>query len=519
MWPRFGVKISNSTFCIAYAKEDGKIEVIANKQGDRVSPACLFCEESEIEVGVTAKQKMSAKPGVGITNNLLLFGPELEDEEIERALKLIPCKFNNEVKEYELIKQGETKPHKTLSPYEVCVEFFKATFELARQCHLHEEHPSVVLSIPEYYPHRNWKILSEAADEAGFHVAQIITEPTAAVLAYEMAEDEKLSSKIVLYIKTGGLCTSLALFELGDGFYTVLKTVGPFYIGGSQITSALADFICNEFYKKNKLDPNESRRSKAKVTSAAENCKHILTSMPTTQVYIDSLMDGVDFNMQLTRARYESIMQPFLNDYSSTLTSALKEVNEDNRKIDEIILAGATLKIPKIQSLINSLIPDANVNTKFAPDEVVAIGCARQSLFIHPDHLDLENTEEIYIVPENIYIWHNDTTKVVENGIDKKSNKLNEKDILCEKGMTVPNVFRIFVTESNPLPSTVENNAVTFSIQCGEFMKDIQVNDLKSKDGKFHLEISIELNDEHIKHPVINIKPADVESKEEQIKK
>jgi len=213
----------------------------------------------------------------------------------------------------------------------------------------------------------------------------------------------------------------------------------------------------------------------------------------------------------LTRARFENVIQTFLNDYTATLTSALKEVNEDNRKIDEIVLAGATLKIPKIQSLISSLIPDTKLNTKFAPEEVVAIGCARQSLFIHPDHEDFENTEEIYIIPNPIYIWHKynkDTAAVYENGIDEKSKVIDDtkKIILCEKGTTVPCVFRIFVDAITADDATLENNSVTFCLQYGDCINDVSVEDLKLKDNKFHLEVSIELNDEHSKNPIINLK-------------
>lgn len=73
-----------------------------------------------------------------------------------------------------------------------------------------------------------------------------------------------------------------------------------------------------------------------KIRIAADNCKHTLTTLPSTQIYIDSLMDGVDFNIQMSRARFESIIQPVINEFVTILTNSLEEINKEKHVIKEV---------------------------------------------------------------------------------------------------------------------------------------------------------------------------------------
>lgn len=473
MWPRFGIKIGNSTVCVASAKDDGKIEVIANKHGNRVSQAVLLADGDEIEVGLTARQKLTSKSSSCVSNNFQLFSNELTDEEIDNALKYITCGYDKENGRYELIAQGQQTAHRTLTPYEVCVEFFKASFELARQCHLLDEHPAVVLSIPYYYSQDSWSELANSAEEAGFSVAQVIPEPTAAVLAYDLADS--VHPKRVLCIKSGNLLTSFTLFEVRDGLVSVIDSSKPFYIGGKQVTDVLAEFISKEFYKKYRLDSQESRRSIAKIHNAAENCKHILTTLPSTQIYIDSLMDGVDFNVQMSRARLESLIQPVLNEFMAILSSTLEKLNSDKASIDEIVIAGGNMKIPKLQTMISARFPDAKLNNQHPPDEVVAIGCAKQSLYVDPLVKDLEPYAKCAFTTSDILIWH-----------DKES-----KQILAKKGTLLPNqtVLDVMTSSEDEPP---QSEVAVFHVRINDEIGEIKVCDATLDKGAYRLRANIE---------------------------
>ncbi|XP_013112088.1 heat shock 70 kDa protein 14 [Stomoxys calcitrans] len=421
MWPRFGIKVGNSTLCIAQVKPtDTKPDVIANKQGDRTSQACLLWDGmDEIECGLTANQKMSSKPKQAVANSfqLLKDAQDITEEFLAKARKAIPCEYDGEKQKFVLKAAQPTdndedkEVTKEMSAFEVQVKLFESELELAKQYHNEAGKPTVVLSIPSYYSDKSWSLLAQAAEKAGFHVAQIVDEPTAAILAYGIGEEvSNDESKFVWTIKCGGLYSHFALYEVRHGLYTKIECFGPFPIGGQQFTEELVKFICEEFQRKYKLDPHESRRSLAKIRTAAANCKHILTTLPSTQLYIDSLMDGVDFNVQMSRARFESLIQPVINSFMQTLGENVDKALKNHprvKKIDSIVLLGATTQIPKLQSAISARYPDAEVNSSISADEVVAVGCARQTLFLEDSERQiLEASEECECVEEEVTIWH-----------------------------------------------------------------------------------------------------------------
>lgn len=495
MWPRFGIKIGNSTLCIAAVKSDGNPEVIANKQGDRVSQACLLAEGNEIECGLTAKQKMSSKPASCVSNSLQFFLSQsnLTPEKIQDICRYITCSYDEQTNEFELKSKGDGDKEiiTKISPHDICVKFFQAEFELARQSYLHESpKPSVVLSIPNYYSFESWPSLAAAAEEAGFHVAQVISEMTAAALAYGIGEEQAEDSerKIVLCIKSGGIYSHFTLYEVKGGLYTLIEEVGPFTIGGNQYTEALVEFVCQEFYKKYKLDPKESRRSIAKIQTAATNSKHVLTSLPTTQIYIDSLMDGVDFSMQMSRARFESLIQPVINKFMGVLNEAVEKLFADNEntvtKIDEIVLLGATMKIPKIQSAITNRFPEAKIHSSYAADEVVAIGCARQATYLlDPEGQDLIDKEACLFTPSDLHIWH-----------DSAEDKLK---VFLKKGSLLPSVTIVEVEKSKDATAN-EDEEEMFHIKCDDATLDISLKATATPEGLFKLEANVDLNDDGV---------------------
>ncbi|EDW79925.1 uncharacterized protein Dwil_GK18039 [Drosophila willistoni] len=499
MWPRFGIKIGNSTLCIAHIRADGKVEVIANKQGDRVSQACLLWDgANEIECGLTAKQKMATRPRQAVAHSFQLLQPkeQLTEEQLTNAIREIPCEFDQEefvfrmehTQPSEREDQDDKVVTKEMGAYEVTIELLKAELELAHQYHTDSEHaPIAVISIPSYYTSETIRLLSDAAKTAGFHVAQIIAEPTAAVLGYKIGEEplNGTQRQHVLAIKCGGLYSHFSLYAVQHGYYVELATFGPYPIGGRQFTEALVQFICEEFKRKYKLDPHESRRSLAKIRTAAANCKHILTTLPSTQLYIDSLMDGVDYNVQMSRARFESLIQPVINQFIQQLGEcvdrAQQEHPEDLKRIDDIVLLGATMQIPKLQAAVAARFPDAKLHNSHSADEVVAIGCARQAVcLLDPVEQQLQKADDCVLVEDDLYIWH---------GNDKSNAKL-----VLGKGSVLPAKIRLSLPQSGE--GDANNSMAPFMLRTGESEILARLPDTTpTEDGLFKLEVEVDWND------------------------
>ncbi|XP_030372290.1 heat shock 70 kDa protein 14 [Scaptodrosophila lebanonensis] len=497
MWPRFGIKIGNSTLCIAYVRSDGKVDVIANKQGDRVSQACLLWDGvSEIECGLTAKQKMATRPKQAVAHSFQLLQPkeELSADKIASALKDIPCDYDEQEAVFKMEHtvpsekedQDDKVVTKELTAFQVTVELLRAELELARQYYNNAEHsPIAVLSIPSYYPAQAYYLLSDAAKSAGFQVAQIIAEPTAAVLGYNIGEEPEAGRKHVLTIKCGGLYSQFALYAVQNGLYIELATFGPFAIGGRQFTEALVQFICEEFKRKYKLDPHESRRSLAKIRTAAANCKHILTTLPSTQLYIDSLMDGVDFNVQMSRARFESLIQPVINNFIAQLSECVERAQKEQPQvtgIDEIVLLGATMQIPKLQAALAARYPNAKLHNCYSADEVVAIGCARQALYLlDPLEQQLQKADDCVLTEDDLYIWHGD---------DESKAKL-----VLGKGSLLPAKIKVTLPQSGE--GDAQSSTPAFKLRTGdsEILANLPDNTTPSDEGLFQLEVEVDWKD------------------------
>ena len=167
----------------------------------------------------------------------------------------------------------------------------------------------VVLSVPIHWSAKSRERYCKAANESGFDVLQVLTEPSAALLANDVGADLNESSN-VLVVRLGGLSSDITVFSVTNGMYAVVDNLHLPHLGGNVLTKTLSDYLAQEFFNKYKLDPRESRRTMVKLQQHAETCKHVLSTMPSAHVFIESLMDGLDWSQNISRARFENVIQP-----------------------------------------------------------------------------------------------------------------------------------------------------------------------------------------------------------------
>lgn len=164
-----------------------------------------------------------------------------------------------------------------------------------------------VIAVPIHFSVTSRKTLTKAAKEAGFVALQMLSEPSACLLAYDIGLDVAEKSN-VLVVRIGGLSSDISLFHVENGFYQEIGHNRLATLGGNVLSKVLCDFLADEFRNKYKLDPRESRRTMIKLLQHAENCKHILSSISSAHVFIESLMDGVDWSQTISRARFENVI-------------------------------------------------------------------------------------------------------------------------------------------------------------------------------------------------------------------
>ena len=167
----------------------------------------------------------------------------------------------------------------------------------------------------------------------------------------------------------------VSILTLDGGIFEVKATGGDTHLGGSDVDNLIVDWLCEDIKKRFKKDVKENARALKRLNIAAEKAKKTLSSATTTAIEVESLLDGVDYSVNLSRAKFEQLADPVFQRTLEPLDRLLKDAKMGKGDIDEIVLVGGSTRIPRIQELLSN-----SFNGKqFNPDEAVAYGAAVQA--------------------------------------------------------------------------------------------------------------------------------------------
>lgn len=242
-------------------------------------------------------------------------------------------------------------------------------------------HPlkKVVITVPAYFNDSQRQATKDAGAIAGLEVLRIINEPTAAAIAYGLDKTGDKKEKNILVFDCGGGTHDVSILTLDGGIFEVKSTGGDTHLGGSDIDNLIVDYLCDDIKKKHKMDVRENARALKRLNIAAEKAKKNLSASSTTTIEVDSLMDGVDYNTSLSRAKFESLADKVFQRTLKPLNQLLKDAKMSKGDIHEIVLVGGTTRIPRLQELLFEYFNGKQLNKSLNPDEAVAYGAAVQA--------------------------------------------------------------------------------------------------------------------------------------------
>ena len=171
----------------------------------------------------------------------------------------------------------------------------------------------------------------------------------------------------------------LSVLTLDDGVFEVKATAGDTHLGGEDFDNTLVDWCVGEFKKKTKTDISSNSKALRRLRTACERAKRTLSSATQAAIEVDSLAEGTDFQTTLTRAKFESLCEPFFRRCISPLDGLLKDAKMSKEQIHEIVMVGGSSRIPKIRELLMSYFNGKKLNDSVNPDEAVAFGAAVQA--------------------------------------------------------------------------------------------------------------------------------------------
>merc|ERR1712070_561898 len=300
--PVIGIDLGTTYSCVGIFK-NGRVEIIPNELGNRITPSYVAFNDEEKLVGEAAKNQGSLNPLRTIYVVKRLIGRKFEDKEVQRDMKMVPYKIvSKNSKPYVSVEtQGGQK---TLSPEEVSAMILTKMKEVA-EAYLGREVKHAVVTVPAYFNDAQRQATKDAGLITGLNVLRIINEPTAAAIAYGM--DKKQGEKNIIVFDLGGGTFDVSLLTIDNGVFEVVATAGDTHLGGEDFDQKLTEHFVKIFKSKNQIDLKKDPRAFQKLKSEVEKAKRDLSSVHQVKITIEGIADGIDFQETITRAKFEEL--------------------------------------------------------------------------------------------------------------------------------------------------------------------------------------------------------------------
>jgi len=375
-----GIDLGTTYSCVG-VYQNSKVEIIANDQGNRITPSYVAFTETERLVGDAAKHQAAVNPKNTVYDAKRLIGRKFNDRTVVKDRKLWPFEIVNKEKKphVKVVFKGEER---LFAPEEISA-FVLQKMKATAESWLGHEVTHAVVTVPAYFDDSQRQATKDAGTIAGVVVARIINEPTAAAIAYGLDKQNR-ETNIVVY-DLGGGTFDVSLLTLDEGVFEVLATNGDTHLGGQDFDQRVITYLMKTFKKKHKVDIKNNLRALAKLRREVEKAKRSLSSQHQVRIDIENFADGIDFSETLTRARFEELNNDLFRKTMKPVQTVLKDSGLKKNEIDEIVLVGGSTRIPKIQKLVKDFFNGKEPNRGINPDEAVAYGATVQGGILSPE--------------------------------------------------------------------------------------------------------------------------------------
>lgn len=377
-----GIDLGTVNSCVGVFT-NGKVEIIANDQGNRTTPSMVAFNDTERLIGESARNQASGNSKNTVYDAKRLIGRKYTDQVVKNEIPNLS---------YNVIKGTDDKPligvqykgeDKTYSPEEISSMILSKMKEIA-EAYVGYDIKKAVITVPAYFNDSQRQATKDAGAITGLEVLRIINEPTAAAIAYGLDKKCSKEQKILIFDMGGGT-HDVSLLSIDEGVFEVLATSGNTHLGGSDYDNRLVEYCKQEIKKKNKVDISGNAKALRRLKTACESAKKILSSSMNTTIEVDSLADGVDFSINITRAKFEELCIDLFKSGIDPVDKVLKDAKISKGGVDEIVLVGGSTRIPKVQQLLSDYFNGKELNKSINPDEAVAYGAAIQAAILSGD--------------------------------------------------------------------------------------------------------------------------------------
>ncbi|KAK0617252.1 heat shock protein 70 family [Immersiella caudata] len=387
-----GIDLGTTYSCVGVMQK-GKVEILVNDQGNRITPSYVAFTDDERLVGDAAKNQAAANPFRTIFDIKRLIGRKFSEKDVQSDIKHFPYKVvSKDEKPVVKVEVGGTE--KTFTPEEISAMVLSKMKETA-EAYLGKKVTHAVVTVPAYFNDNQRQATKDAGMIAGLNVLRVVNEPTAAAIAYGL--DKTDGERQIIVYDLGGGTFDVSLLSIDQGVFEVLATAGDTHLGGEDFDQRVINHFAKTFNKKHGVDVTTDAKAMGKLKREAEKAKRTLSSQMSTRVEIESFFNGKDFSETLTRAKFEELNNDLFKKTIKPVEQVLKDAKVSKSEVDDIVLVGGSTRIPKVVKLIEEFFDGKKASKGINPDEAVAFGAAVQAGVLSGE----EGTEEIVLMDVN----------------------------------------------------------------------------------------------------------------------
>lgn len=478
-----GIDLGTTNSCVGWwNKSKAAVDVFSNEMGHRTTPSYVSFTEKEMLIGEAAQRQQLKNPQNTIYESKRFIGRTFSDKSLQKDLHFKASDEDEERSKFpfQIVNIGDDKPQffvtvrgedRLFYPEEISAMILRKMKEIAENS-LGKPAPRAVITVPAYFNDAQRSATRDAGFIANLEVLRIINEPTAAAIAYGLDRKPQSLEKeinVIVFDLGGGTFDTSLLSVTQDGVFEVRAIAGDTNLGGANFDQRLIDYTAKIFKDKTGKNVYDNPKSIRKLRTACEKAKCELSTCQSTTIDIDSLMDGLELCVDISREQFNEMCSDLFNRCMKLTKQTLSDANLSAYQIEDVVLVGGSTRIPKVQELLSVLFMNQQTGEpkelckSINPDEAVAYGASIQAAMLN--YIDDDDRDGVYRSEEEDYD---------ENLPDYVLLDVNPLSLGLE---TTGGLMNVIIPRNTTIPitktkiySTVEDNqsAVTISVFEGE---------------------------------------------------
>ncbi|KAJ3669515.1 hypothetical protein LUZ60_011465 [Juncus effusus] len=377
-----GIDLGTTCSCVGVWRR-GRVEIIANEYGSRTSLSCVAFTDTGRLTGDAAKQQLTMNATNTIINVKRLIGRHNLDPNVQNNIKTLPFKVKEGCNGRPMVAVQYKGEEKLFTPEEITAMMLRKMKEQAEE-HIKTEIRNVVITAPSYFSDSQRKATRDAGLIAGLNIMQLLNELTAAAVTYYLHKSslESFNKKNILVFDLGGGTFDVSVLTITNGKIGVLASLGDSNLGGEDSDTNMLNHFVEEFNTKHALKGKDMRsnpRSLRRLIVACERAKRVLSTVPKTNIDLDSLFEGIDFNTTITKETFEVITVGLISRCIEPVKRCLENAKMDRSSIDDVVLVGGSTRMPMLQQELQCFFSGKELYKSINQDEAVTYGAAVQA--------------------------------------------------------------------------------------------------------------------------------------------